>query len=70
MKRILMDNMGIISASSAAHLLCSSDSSTLRNSGGFMLFAEGSLCINSNQPNELVIGFLCFDVDGFCFDVL
>lgn len=22
-----------------------------------MLFAEGSLCINSNQPNELAVGF-------------
>lgn len=35
-----------------------------------MLFAEGSLYINSNQPNETAIGFAVSDVVAFVFDVL
>ena len=35
----------------------SSDSSTPRNSRGLMLMAEGCIHINSNESNELAIGF-------------
>lgn len=70
MKRILMDSSGIIAVSCAARVQCSSDSSTLRNSESFTLFAEGSLYINRNRPNELAIGFAVLMLMAFVLTYL
>lgn len=68
-KRILIGSSDTKAECAAAQARSKSDSPTLRNRGGSMLFAEGSLYINSYQPNKKAIGFNNFDVDSFFFFV-